>query len=70
VTARIQTEARDYVIFAMKILIHSLADYVYVLCNPPIVLDLAVWHTRDLFCLQVFMPISGECNQCYICIYI
>jgi hypothetical protein len=42
VTARIQTEARDYVTFAMKILIHSSADYVYVLCNPPIVLDLAV----------------------------
>jgi hypothetical protein len=43
VTARIQTEARVYVIFAMKILIHSLvADYVYVLCNQPIVLDLAV----------------------------
>jgi hypothetical protein len=40
VTVRIQTEAHDYVIFIMNILIHSLADCVYVLCNLPIVLDL------------------------------
>jgi hypothetical protein len=41
----------DYVIFvAVKILMRSLADCVYVLCNPSIVLDLVVILGDDCLC--------------------